>query len=93
MRRLLRRVLIANLILFSVISRADPLSRPGVSVVAEKLISPAKAAAVARAAMGGRVLAVRRMGEGSSARYRVRLLVHGQVRVVRVNAHSAQLMH
>jgi len=93
MRWLLWRVLIANLILFSVISRADPLSRPVASVIAEKLISPAKAAAAAHAAIGGRVLAVRRMGEGSLARYRVRLLVHGQVRVVQVNAHNGRLMH
>lgn len=92
MRWLFWRVLIVSLTLLSLLARADPLE-PVTALIAEQLISPAKAAAVARAAIGGRVLAVRRMGQGPSERYRVRLLVHGQVRVVQVNALNGRLMH
>ncbi|WP_455385315.1 PepSY domain-containing protein [Acidihalobacter prosperus] len=53
-------------------------------------IGPGEAARAARAAYGGRVLAVHPV-EGGAA-YRVRLLVGGQVRVVLVDARSGRIL-
>jgi uncharacterized membrane protein YkoI len=53
-------------------------------------IGPGEAARVARAAYGGRVLAVHAVEGG--AVYRVRLLVGGQVRVVLVDARSGRVL-
>lgn len=53
-------------------------------------IGPGEAARAARAAYGGRVLAVHAV-EGGAA-YRVRLLVGGQVRVVLVDARNGRIL-
>lgn len=54
-------------------------------------IGPGEAARVARAAYGGRVLAVHAVRDGSV--YRVRLLAGGQVRVVLVDARTGRVLH
>lgn len=53
-------------------------------------IGPGEAARIARAAYGGRVLAVHPV-EGGAA-YRVRLLIGGQVRLVLVDARSGHIL-
>jgi uncharacterized membrane protein YkoI len=68
-------------------------SAPHFELVAQRNgggIGPGAAARAARAAYGGRVLAVHPV-EGGAA-YRVRLLVGGQVRVVLVDARSGRIL-
>ncbi|OBS10117.1 PepSY domain-containing protein [Acidihalobacter prosperus] len=94
----MRRLLCCALIAFSGAACAAPDGTPyrlppGVApLLAERFISPADAAHAARAAVGGRVLAVHRVGEGPGARYRVRLLVGGQIRVVVVDARDGRVL-
>lgn len=61
-------------------------------ILADRFISPAQAAAVARAVTNGRVLAVHLVGVGPKALYRVRMLVGGQIHVVRVGAHDGRVL-
>ncbi|AOU98788.1 hypothetical protein BI364_13170 [Acidihalobacter yilgarnensis] len=95
----MRRLLCSVLIAFSggayagpPVAAFAPPTPAGIGLLAERFISPADAAAAARAAVGGRVLAVHRMGEGPGARYRVRLLVGGQIRIVLVDAHDGRVL-
>ena len=60
--------------------------------LADRFISPAQAASVARDVTGGRVLAVHLVGTGPKALYRVRLLVGGQIRIVRIDAHDGRVL-
>lgn len=60
--------------------------------LAERFVTPAEAALIASRETGGRVLAVHLVGAGPGAHYRVRLLLDGQVRIVRVDAHDGRLL-
>lgn len=60
--------------------------------LADRIISPAQAAAMARAVTNGRVLAVHLVGTGPKAVYRVRMLVGGQIHIVRIGAHDGRVL-
>lgn len=99
MRRQLCSTLIAFAILGAAVShdaKALPLRLNSMAsmndVLADRFISPAQAAAVARSVTNGRVLAVHLVGTGPKALYRVRLLVGGQIRIVRVDAHDGRVL-
>lgn len=96
----MRRLLCCVLLAFSGAVCAAPFDgasppaseRTAVPWFAERFVTPAEAAVIARRETGGRVLAVHLVGAGPGAHYRVRLLVDGQIRIVRVDAHDGRLL-
>lgn len=66
--------------------------KTGREMLVDTFISPAQAAAEARAVSHGRVLAVHLVTTGPQAFYQVRLLVGGQIRIVRIDAHDGRVL-